>query len=190
MDFSPQLPTSATATLGFLELNVTSGQGPQLTGDLRLGLNNINGTGRLSLADLTSTSAYSVGLNANANVRLKLDASFGGDTNLPQLCTSFYFTWSPNPTATNPKSLGFTDVTLDLAGFIDNIAAQIGSVLAPPPAPGRRPDGPDSGDQPANWAQRRHGRSRLYLFQVSAAQVQRISSTLSPRSSPTASICQ
>ena len=64
-------------------------------------------------------------------MNLHFDANFGGNTNLPHLSTDFYFTWSTNPTPSSPDTLGFTDVTLDLGGFIDSVASQIGSVLAP-----------------------------------------------------------
>jgi Ca2+-binding RTX toxin-like protein len=132
VNFTAQLPTSATATLGFLQLSVTPATStPQLTGDLHLGLNNVNGTGRLSVGDLASASAHTVGMDASANVKLHFDATIGGNTNLPHLSTDFYFTWSLNPTAASPNTLGFTNVTLDLGGFIDGIAQKIGSALAP-----------------------------------------------------------
>ncbi len=127
----PSYPLRQQPPLASLQLNVTSGQGPQLTGGLSLGLNDLNGTGRLSLGDLASTSAYTLSLNASADVDLHFDANFGGNTNLPHLSTDFYFTWSTNPTPSSPDTLGFTDVTLDLGGFIDSVASQIGSVLAP-----------------------------------------------------------
>jgi Ca2+-binding RTX toxin-like protein len=124
---------SITATLGFLQFQVTNPQPqtPQLSGKLSLGLNNPEGTGRLSLSDLSSTSAYKLGMDANANVDLKLDATLGGNTNLPHVSTEFLFDWSLHPTAANPDKLGFSDVTLDLGGFIDNILGEVGKVLAP-----------------------------------------------------------
>jgi Ca2+-binding RTX toxin-like protein len=133
VSFTAGLPTSATATLGFLQFNVTNNapQTPQLSGGLSLGLNNVDGTGRLSLADLASTSAYTIGLNANANLNLHLAATIDGNTNLPSISTDLYFTWSPNPTASNPDALGFRNVTYSMGGFIDDIIGEIDSVLKP-----------------------------------------------------------
>ncbi len=133
VSFSAQLPSSATATLGFLQFKVSNNTPltPQVWGSLNLGLNNIYGTNRLSLDDLASTSAYSLNLNANANVNLHLDATIAGNTNLPHISTDFYLTWSSNPTAANPDGLGFNNVTFDLGGFLDGIANEIGQILAP-----------------------------------------------------------
>jgi Ca2+-binding RTX toxin-like protein len=129
VSFTAQLPASAVGTLGFLQLTATTGTTPQLTGSMSLGLNNVHGTGRLSLADLTSASTYSLGLNAAANLQLHLDASFGGNTSLPHLYTDFYFNWNLDPS--KPTSVGFKDVTLDLGGFIQGIENKIGQILAP-----------------------------------------------------------
>jgi Ca2+-binding RTX toxin-like protein len=146
--FTALLPDSLTASLAFLQFNVSRdplSSGPQLQGGLTLNLNDVHGTGRLSLADLASTSAYTIGLDADACVRLKMDATIAGNTNLPHLTTGFYLTWNYDPTnpnaikfdqanhidPANSDTLGFSDVKLDLGGFIDNIAKQIGSILAP-----------------------------------------------------------
>ena len=131
--FTAQLPSSATATLGFLQFNVTNNtpQTPQLSGGLTLSLNDLHGTGPLSLDDLASTSAYTLGMNANANLNLHLAATLGGNTNLPHVSTDFYFNWSLDPTAADPDTLGFSNVTLDLGGFIDSIISEIDSVLGP-----------------------------------------------------------
>ncbi len=131
--FNADLPSSAIATLGFLQFNLSnnSPQTPQLSGALSLGLNNVNGTGRLSLNDLSSASAYTLGMAANANLNLHLDATIAGNTNLPHVSTDFYFTWSTNPTTSNPDTLGFNNVTLDLGGFIDSIFGEIQQVLKP-----------------------------------------------------------
>ena len=75
--------------------------------------------------------AYTLGMDANVNLNLHLDATIDGNTNLPNLSTDFYFTWSLNPTADDPDTLGFDNVTLDLGGFIDGIATEIGHILAP-----------------------------------------------------------
>jgi Ca2+-binding RTX toxin-like protein len=137
VDFNAQLVSSAsslaTATLGFLQFDVTNNalQTPLLSGSLSLGLNDVNGTGRLSLDDLASASAYTISLNASANVNWHLNAAIGGNTNLPQLSTDFTFVWSTNPTTANPDQLGFSNVTLNLGGFINNIAGQIGQILQP-----------------------------------------------------------
>src|SRR6202034_3816413 len=94
-------------------------------------LNNVHNTGQLSLNDLASTSAYTLGMNANLDLNLHFDATIGGDTDLPNVSTDFYFTWSLNPTGSDPDTLGFTNVTFDLGGFIDGIENEIGQVLKP-----------------------------------------------------------
>ena len=144
----------------------------------------MNGTGRLSLDDLASTSAYTLGMDANANINLHLDATIAGNTNLPHVSTDFYFDWSPNPTAANPDTLGFNNVTLDLGGFIDGIANEIGQVLAPIEPLAKVLTAPlpvlsqlaghdvDLSTWPRPWA--------------SAAPARPISSMRSPRSSPAA----
>ena len=106
VSFNAELPTSATATLGFLQFNVSNNtpQTPQLSGSLTLDL---NGTGKLPLSDLSSTSAYTPGLDADANLNLHLAATIGGNTDLPNVSTDFVFNWSPNPTTSNPNELGF-----------------------------------------------------------------------------------
>ncbi len=131
--FSAQLPTSATASLGFLQFNLTNSTPttPPLSGSLSLGLHDVHGTGRLMLNDLTSTSSFSLGLNASAALNLHLDATLGGNTNLPHISTDFYFDWSVNPTAANPDKLGFSNVTFDMGGFIDNLLNQIDQVFKP-----------------------------------------------------------
>ena len=61
VSFTAQLPSNATATLGFLQFNVSNNtpQTPQLSGALTLTLNDLNpATNVLSLADLASSSAY------------------------------------------------------------------------------------------------------------------------------------
>jgi Ca2+-binding RTX toxin-like protein len=134
VSFNAQLPSSATASLGFLQFNVSNNtpQTPQLSGSLTLGLNNLNPlTGTLSLANLASSSAYTVSMNAAANINLHLDATIAGDSNLPHMSTDFYFDWSANPTASDPDALGFKNVTFDMGGFIDGIANEIGQILAP-----------------------------------------------------------
>jgi Ca2+-binding RTX toxin-like protein len=122
-----------TASLGFLQFTVSNNapQTPLASGGLTLGLNDVNGTGRLSVDDLASSSAYTLGVQAGVNVNFHLDATIGGNADLPHLSTDFAFAWSPNPTAANPNQLGFSNITLDLGGFIDNLANQIGKVLAP-----------------------------------------------------------
>jgi Ca2+-binding RTX toxin-like protein len=137
LGFNAQLNTSgnalATATLGFLQFNVTDNtpQTSLVSGGISLGLNDVHGTSRLSVDDLASPAAFNLGMNAGANVDLHLDATIGGNTNLPHLSTDFTFVWSLNPTAANPNQLGFSNVTLDMGGVIDNIAHQIAQVLAP-----------------------------------------------------------
>ncbi len=108
--FDAELPSNATAALGFLQFNVSNNtpQTPQLSGGLSLALNNVNGTGRLSLDDLASTSAYTLGMNANANINLHLDATIAGNTNLPHLSTDFYSTGAPTRPRPVPTSSGST----------------------------------------------------------------------------------
>ncbi len=131
--FTAALPTSVTATLGFLQFNVTNNtpQTPQLSGGLTLGLNNPYGTGRLSLNDLASSSNYTVGLSADASLNLHLAATIAGNPNLPNVSADFYFDWSTDPTASDPLSLGFNNVTISMGGFIDNIIGEIDTVLKP-----------------------------------------------------------
>ena len=131
--FTAELPTSVTATLGFLQFNVTNNtpQTPQLSGGLTLGLNNPYGTGRLSLNDLASSSTYTLGLSADASLNLHLAATIAGNPNLPNVSADFYFDWSADPTASNPDTLGFNNVTISMGGFIDRIIGEIDTVLKP-----------------------------------------------------------
>src|SRR5204862_5931023 len=127
--FAAQLPARATGRLGFLQLDVTAGQGPQLRGDLSVHLVAPNPSGKVSLADLTAPSVLDLGVHAAADVRLHLSATFGGNRDLPHLDTDFRFSWSLDPSV--PTAVGFSDVTLDLGGFVDGVVRRIGDVLKP-----------------------------------------------------------
>ena len=70
----------------------------------------------LSLNDLSSTSAYTLNMNADANINLHLDATIAGNTNLPHLSTDFYFNWSPTRPRPTPIRSGSTTSRSTWAG--------------------------------------------------------------------------
>jgi Ca2+-binding RTX toxin-like protein len=125
--FTAGLPVHAVGKLGFLQLDVTSGTDPQFQGSMSVALKNPHNNGKVQLADLTSSSTFDASLNARADVTVHLQASFGGNTDLPHVDTDFQFHWSLGGSVT----VGFTNVTLDLGGFIDGIVHKIGAVLQP-----------------------------------------------------------
>ncbi len=118
-----------TATLALFQLAVTSNSPqPQLQAGITVSLNDLYGNGQLSADDLVSPDAYTVSLTAAANINVHLQATLGGNTNLPHLDTDFHFTWDKD---SGQASIGFSDVYLDMGGLIDGIVSRIQTVLQP-----------------------------------------------------------
>src|SRR5205085_1971205 len=71
------------------------------------------------------SSVFSASLKLDANVYLKLKASFGS-ANFPSISSDFVLTWQFDPTKDNkPPQVAFKNVTLDLGTFITNFAKPI-----------------------------------------------------------------
>src|SRR5262249_32696263 len=133
VNFKAKVDGQATGKLGFLQLDVKpSDSKPQVSGDLKLNLqelhaNDKNLAGKVLLGEVPR--AVHADLSAGADVKLGLEASLGGNKDLPHIDTGFFFHWST--AANDPTRVGFTDVKLDLGGFIDGIAHHVSEVLQP-----------------------------------------------------------
>ena len=146
LGFGVSLTGNATATLGFLQLQVTNPNPEILAGSLGVNLKiNPDQYGRVSLAHLANLGASNFSYGLGVDPSLKLDAGLANLPDLPDLSTTLAFTWNVHSTGfdtqaflaatgidlTQSDGLTFSDVTLDMGTFFTDIANKIGDVFKP-----------------------------------------------------------
>jgi hypothetical protein len=116
----------ANGRLVFLNLTATdrgSHFGPTFTVDLSTPNN------RLTFRDIAAGPdlgrLVTAHFDATAHVDLGLEASFGGDARFPRLLAEFLLDWRVHDFTSDPPTVQFRDVRLDLGSFISRFAGPI-----------------------------------------------------------------
>jgi hypothetical protein len=120
--------------LGILQIEATDDplNHSSFSGGFTAGIRDPGGSSRLKvstiLAGASLGSIVSANLGADANVNLKLTASFGDNANFPKITSDFVLTWrfgTDTGLAGARPHVAFNNVTLDLGTFISNFARPI-----------------------------------------------------------------
>lgn len=132
--FRAEIPgLHASGQLFFLQLDVMDDpEAPSFfEGAFRVDLKDPNHDGKLTVAELFSSGTqfddilHAV-LGAEANVNLKLIASFGGNTAFPRVLADFKLRWVANTDqGVTPPQIDFTNIQLDLGTFISDFLGPI-----------------------------------------------------------------
>ncbi|HEY9171448.1 MAG TPA: Calx-beta domain-containing protein [Verrucomicrobiae bacterium] len=132
--FRAEIPgLHAAGQLLFLQLDVMdSPTAPSFfEGFFRVDIKDPNHDGKLTVAELFSSGTrfndilHAV-LGAEANVNLKLIASFGGNTAFPRVLADFHLGWTANTDqGSSSPQIDFTNIQLDLGTFISDFLGPI-----------------------------------------------------------------
>ena len=146
VDFGVSVPTlNTTGRLGILQLHVDSinGLANSFAGYFSIDLHSPTGD-RLPWSQIVNgqyplSSIFSVRLNANADVNLRLKTDFGPGGVFPSIQADFHFTWAfsltdPDLTGSRPV-VSFNDVQLNLGSYFTNFVTgalgKVKSILDP-----------------------------------------------------------